>query len=121
MQIFGGTRGIVLSVPYSDGALNFGTENRAVRPVMTCPPQHYDYDILTRIIDFETLDLSFAIVRHPLAGMVSDYKWAVTKSTMANEKLSFGEWLDACFCALKKMSIFWPTTSSRSPNSLDPK
>jgi hypothetical protein len=45
-----------------------------MRPTMTCPPRHYDYDLLTRVINLKTLNFSFAIVRHPLAKMVSDYK-----------------------------------------------
>ena len=85
---------------------HFGRENRAVRPVMICPPQHYDYNLLNRLIDLDTVDFSFAIVRHPLARIISDYKWAMTQSTMADEKMSFGDWLDECFRSFEKDEYF---------------
>lgn len=54
-----------------------------VRPYLKVPPAHYDYAVLRRLFDLDSL-YSFAIVRHPVKRMISRYTWALDKSTAAN-------------------------------------
>lgn len=55
---------------------------RAVRPYLRVPPAHYDYGFLSRLVNLDSL-YSFAVVRHPVRRMVSEYKWALEKTTLA--------------------------------------
>ncbi len=54
-----------------------------VRPYLKVPPAHYDYEVLRRLFDLDSL-YSFAVVRHPVKRMISRYTWALDKSTAAN-------------------------------------
>jgi len=65
-----------------------------VRPYLKVPPAHYDYEVLRRLFDLDSL-YSFAVVRHPVNRMISRYKWALEKSTAANSvaKLDFSTFL----------------------------
>ncbi|MCA3561676.1 MAG: sulfotransferase family 2 domain-containing protein [Aestuariivirga sp.] len=69
-----------------------------VRPYIKVPPAHYDYEMLSRLFELNRL-YSFAIVRDPVKRMVSQYKWAVEKSTQAETlaKLDFGHFLRHMF------------------------
>lgn len=53
-----------------------------VRPYLKVPPAHYDYGVLNRLCNLDSL-YSFAVVRHPVQRMVSEYKWALEKSSGA--------------------------------------
>lgn len=53
-----------------------------VRPYLKVPPAHYDYGVLNRLYNLDGL-YSFAVVRHPVKRVVSEYKWALEKSTGA--------------------------------------
>lgn len=53
-----------------------------VRPYLKVPPAHYDYGVLNRLYNLESL-YSFAVVRHPVQRMISEYKWALEKSSGA--------------------------------------
>ena len=53
-----------------------------VRPYLKVPPTHYDYGVLKRLYNLDAL-YSFAVVRHPVRRMVSEYRWALEKSTAA--------------------------------------
>jgi hypothetical protein len=69
-----------------------------VRPYLKVPPAHYDYGVLNRLYKLDAL-YSFAVVRHPVRRMVSEYKWALEKSN-ATAKLagmSFGDYLAFMF------------------------
>jgi hypothetical protein len=69
-----------------------------VRPYLKLPPAHYDYGVLNRLYRLDAL-YSFAVVRHPVRRMVSEYKWALEKSS-ATAKLagmSFGDYLAFMF------------------------
>jgi hypothetical protein len=55
-----------------------------VRPYLKVPPAHYDYGVLTRLFNLDAL-YSFAVVRHPVRRMVSEYKWAIEKSTASGK------------------------------------
>lgn len=65
-----------------------------VRPYLKVPPAHYDYAALTRLFNLDSL-YSFAIVRHPVKRMISEYKWNVEKSTDAAKisHMDFGQYL----------------------------
>ena len=54
-----------------------------VRPYLKVPPAHYDYDYLNRLFDLDRL-YSFAVVRHPVRRMSSEYKWVLERSTLAS-------------------------------------
>lgn len=53
----------------------------AVRPYLKVPPAHYDYGYLNRLFDLTRL-YSFAVVRHPVRRLISEYKWALEVSTL---------------------------------------
>lgn len=79
------------------GQVCFGNESAHIRGLMRCPPQHYDYRILDNLFLIEKADYSFVIVRNPFDRIKSDYKWAMTKSTMAGLNISFGDWVENVF------------------------
>lgn len=60
-----------------------------VRPYLKVPPAHYDYGYLNRLFDLDRL-YSFAVVRHPVKRMVSEYKWALERSTLAGPLAGMG-------------------------------
>lgn len=66
-----------------------------IRSVLRVPPTHFDYDFCDKLFRLDRL-YSFAIVRHPVQRMVSEYKWAVQKSTLPDQikKLGFSDFLD---------------------------
>lgn len=57
-----------------------------VRPYLKVPPAHYDYGYLNRLFDLSKL-YSFAVVRHPVKRLISEYKWA-TETTNLPEPLA---------------------------------
>ena len=65
-----------------------------VRSYLKVPPAHYDYGALTRLFNLDSL-YSFAIVRHPVQRMISQYKWSLEKSNKAEElaQSDFGQYL----------------------------
>lgn len=71
---------------------------RAVRPYLKVPPAHYDYGFLSRLVDLDSL-YSFAVVRHPVRRMISEYKWALEKTTMAGpmSQMDFGQFIRRMF------------------------
>jgi len=85
---------------------HFGIDHKAVRPAMICPPQHYDYDLISKFVRFERLGYSFAIVRHPISRIISDYKWATTKTMMKASNFSFDEWVQRCFNEFDRNEYF---------------
>ena len=60
-----------------------------VRPYLKVPPAHYDYGYLNRLFDLDRL-YSFAVVRHPVKRMVSEYKWALERSTLTGPLAGMG-------------------------------
>ena len=69
-----------------------------VRPYLKVPPAHYDYEVLRRLFDLDAM-YSFAIVRHPVQRMISQYKWSIEKSSHAEmvSKMDFSAFLDFMF------------------------
>jgi hypothetical protein len=69
-----------------------------VRPYLKVPPTHYDYGALNRLYKLDAL-YSFAVVRHPVRRMVSEYKWALEKSTATTKLagMSFADYLTFMF------------------------
>ena len=69
-----------------------------VRPYLKVPPAHYDYGVVNRLYKLDAL-YSFAVVRHPVRRMVSEYKWALEKSTVAATLagMSFADYLTFMF------------------------
>lgn len=55
-----------------------------VRPYLKVPPAHYDYGYLNRLFDLTAL-YSFAVVRHPVKRLISEYKWALEKSSRKDD------------------------------------
>lgn len=74
-----------------------------VRPYLTVPPAHYDYDVLRRLFNLDAL-YSFAIVRHPVKRMISQYKWSIEKSTSAEalSKMDFSAFLAFMFAEYRR-------------------
>ena len=74
-----------------------------VRPYLQVPPTHYDYAVLRRLFDLDAL-YSFAIVRHPVKRMISQYKWTLEKSTGAGElaNTGFSEFLARMFAEYRR-------------------
>ena len=74
-----------------------------VRPYLKVPPAHYDYGVLKRLYNLDSL-YSFAVVRHPVRRMVSEYKWAMEKSTASEtlSKMDFGQYLRFMFDQFKR-------------------
>ena len=68
---------------------------RVIRPFLKIPPAHYDYEICERLFRLEAI-YSFAIVRNPLHRMISEYRWAVSNSTLPDsiKKYTFSEFVD---------------------------
>ena len=69
-----------------------------VRPYLKVPPAHYDDGVLKRLYNLDGL-YSFAVVRHPVRRMVSEYKWAMEKSTASAmlAGMSFADYLTFMF------------------------
>jgi len=65
-----------------------------VRPYLRVPPAHYDYGALNRLFNLDAL-YSFAVVRQPVKRMISEYKWAIEKSSSAEAmaRMDFGQYL----------------------------
>ena len=74
-----------------------------VRPYLKVPPAHYDYEVLRRLFELDSL-YSFAIVRHPVKRMISQYKWAIEKSTRASTfaQMTFSEFIRLMFAEYRK-------------------
>lgn len=71
---------------------------RPLRPYLRVPPAHYDYGFLSRLVSLDRL-YSFAVVRHPVARMISEYKWALEKTTLAGPMghMEFGPFIRRMF------------------------
>jgi hypothetical protein len=69
-----------------------------VRPYLKVPPAHYDYGVMNRLYNLDGL-YSFAVVRHPVRRMVSEYKWAREKSTASAmlAGMSFADYITFMF------------------------
>jgi hypothetical protein len=69
-----------------------------VRSYLKVPPTHYDYRLLEQVYNLDRL-FSFAVVRHPVQRMVSNYKWLIEKSTAPPtiSKIGFADYLDFIF------------------------
>lgn len=76
---------------------------KPVRPYLKVPPTHYDYEVLRRLFELDAL-YSFAIVRHPVKRMISQYKWAIEKSTRASTfaQMTFSEFIRLMFAEYRK-------------------
>lgn len=71
---------------------------RLVRPYLKVPPAHYDYGVLSRLVNLDSL-YSFAVVRHPVKRMMSEYKWALEKTTLSGpvSRMDFGQFIRHMF------------------------
>lgn len=78
-----------------------------VRPYLKVPPAHYDYEVLRRLFDLDAL-YSFAIVRHPVKRMISQYKWTLEKSTAAETLVNtpFSDFLAHMFAEYRRNENF---------------
>jgi hypothetical protein len=80
---------------------------RAIRPYLKIPPTHFDYDMCEKLFRLERI-YSFAIVRNPIHRMVSEYRWAVEKSTLPDnvKKYNFSEFVKFAFEKYEKDENF---------------
>ena len=85
---------------------HFGNEHKAIRPLMICPPQHYHYDIINKLFYIPAIHYSFAIVRHPLKRLISDYYWSINKSTLADKSMDINTWIPFVFNEYSKNNFF---------------
>jgi hypothetical protein len=65
-----------------------------IRRILRVPPAHYDYEVCDRLFRLDRM-YSFAIVRDPIDRMISEYRWAIERSSISSslKKLSFSEFL----------------------------
>lgn len=76
------------------------------RPPLRCPPQHFHYQTLDAIVDLSKSDFSFAIVRHPVYRMLSNFFWA-HRNVPSNKTLpDFTLWLKHVFNEYTKDEYF---------------
>lgn len=54
---------------------------RAIRPFLKIPPTHFDYELCDKLFRLDRL-YSFAIVRNPVQRFISEYRWAIEKSSL---------------------------------------
>lgn len=57
-------------------------------------PQHINVEALERIIPASFFDASFAIVRHPVARVVSAYHFQLEQEARISKNVSFSDWLE---------------------------
>ena len=71
---------------------------RAVRKYLKLPPAHFDLSLIENMFRLDAI-YSFAMVRNPYDRILSDYKWAKTKTnnTQFFQKMSFEEFCVHCF------------------------
>jgi hypothetical protein len=72
--------------------------DRDLRKYLKLPPAHYDISLLEKIFHLDKI-YSFAIVRNPYDRILSDYKWAKTKTnnTQFFSQMNFEEFCNYCF------------------------
>ena len=71
---------------------------RPIRPYHRIPLAHLDYEMSDKLFNLDVF-YSFAIVRNPIQRLISEYRWAIQKSTLPDEvkKYSFSEFIDFAF------------------------
>ena len=97
---------------------------RDVRGFLKVPPAHFDMTILEKLFRMDSM-YSFAAVRCPYRRMLSDFKWAKTKTnnTAYFENMSFDEFCNLidpdfrCFLACLVLSL-WYRFHYRPPSNL---
>lgn len=62
-------------------------------PGQTCSSQHLHAAALKNLGEFSGLDWTFTIVRHPVARVVSEYRYQMRKPRGLRARLSFSGWL----------------------------
>lgn len=78
-----------------------------IRSVLKVPPAHFDYEMCDKLFLLDRI-YSFAIVRHPVSRMISEYRWAIQKSSLpeAIARYNFSEYLDFAFAEYEKDANF---------------
>jgi hypothetical protein len=73
---------------------------QSIRPYLRIPPAHYEYRIVSSLFRIESM-YTFAIVRDPIQRLVSEYKWAIEKSTLPPQvrQLGFSDFIRHMFSA----------------------
>lgn len=66
-------------------------KHNGIPPGFPCPPQHLHYEALAQRFDLSAFDVKFAIVRHPVNRLVSEYKF---RTANRNKLISFNVWAD---------------------------
>lgn len=62
-----------------------------------CSPQHFHAEILTEILSEKFFNNSFAVVRHPTARLVSEYKYRMNERVSNGRSiLSFSDFFEKC-------------------------
>ena len=70
-----------------------------------CTPQHFHKSMVDTLVDINAIS-SFAIVRHPLLRMISQYKWQVKKRAIDPEKIDFNEYISKSFSSVRDNAFF---------------
>jgi hypothetical protein len=66
-------------------------KHNGIPPGFPCPPQHLHYEEIDRRFDLSMFDTKFAIVRHPVNRLVSEYKF---RTANRNKFISFDVWAE---------------------------
>ncbi|QIR15127.1 capsular polysaccharide synthesis protein [Shewanella aestuarii] len=59
---------------------------------LPCTPQHFHRPYLSSIINFKQIR-NFAVVRHPLSRLVSEYRWRINKNILPTNIISFDQFI----------------------------
>lgn len=93
---------------------------RSVRGFLKVPPAHFDNEILNQLFFMDRI-YSFAVARCPYSRILSDYKWAKTKTNNKHffEKMSFDEFCSDSFKKYKKDNNYLANHITPQSNYLD--
>jgi hypothetical protein len=83
---------------------------------MKCSFQHFHAALLTQIINPNSFDAVFTILRDPMTRLQSEYRWRMDPV----RRLSSTPGSPGCFAPITGTALFWTTTSGRRASSSCP-
>ena len=83
-----------------------------------CSMQHLHAHPLSSIIDLDTAHLNFMIVRHPVARIVSEYRYQMRKRGWLRDRLSFSQWLQYSLTR-RKLNPYYRDNHFRPQNEFE--
>jgi hypothetical protein len=57
-----------------------------LKHIYKCPPTYLHYTVLDSLFEIDQFTTSFAIVRNPESRIISDFKWAMTRTDFARDR-----------------------------------